>query len=224
MNEDIYEAPQPLIETSPTIGKLAEALAKAQGEMGAAVKGSENTFYKNSYADLGSVIEAGKPIHKHGLSVIQLPVGEGTVVTMLMHSSGEWIRGTLTLKATKPDAQGTGSAISYARRYMQQALLNIPSVDDDGQAAVTPELKKEPKKETKKAPRKAPRKDNKPVDAGKAVDVADGTIERLKVRDWSDGVSFNPELSSTNVVQKFNALGDEEIIEKANAWRGLNDN
>tara|TARA_R110002051_G_scaffold313411_1_gene389490 strand:- start:1683 stop:2363 length:681 start_codon:yes stop_codon:yes gene_type:complete len=224
MNEDIYEAPQPLIETSPTIGKLAEALAKAQGEMGAAVKGSENTFYKNSYADLGSVIEAGKPIHKHGLSLLQLPVGEGTVVTMLMHSSGEWIRGTLTLKATKPDAQGTGSAISYARRYMQQALLNIPSVDDDGQAAVTPELKEEPQKEPKKAPRKAPRKDKKPVvSATKAVGLADGTIERLKVRDWSEGVSFTPELSSTNVVQKFNVLSDEEILEKAKAWREKNE-
>lgn len=211
----------PLLETSPTIGKLAEALAKAQAEMGAAVKGAENTFFKNTYADLGSVIEAGKPIHKHGLAVIQLPVGEGTVVTMLMHSSNEWIRGTLTLKATKEDAQGKGSAISYARRYMQQALLNIPSVDDDGQAAVTPEVKA-PKKAPKKAAKKAAPKPA--VDAAKAVELAEGTIDRLKVKDWADGVTFSPELSSTNVVQKFNALSDEEIIEKANAWRADNAN
>ena len=90
MNEDIYEAPQPLIETSPTIGKLAEALAKAQGEMGAAVKGSENTFYKNSYADLGSVIEAGKPIHKHGLSLLQLPTqGSRLVRGSELHSRAQ---------------------------------------------------------------------------------------------------------------------------------------
>jgi hypothetical protein len=111
---------------------------------------------------------------------------------------------------------------------MQQALLNIPSVDDDGQAAVTPELKKEPKKEpkeeTKKAPRKAPRKDKTPVvDAAKAVELAEGTIDRLKVKDWADGVTFSPELSSTNVVQKFNAMDDEEILEKANAWREQNE-
>jgi hypothetical protein len=42
---------------------------------------------------------------------------EVVVVTRLAHASGEWIEGELPLPVSKADAQGYGSALTYARRY-----------------------------------------------------------------------------------------------------------
>ena len=128
------------MKSSETIEKLAEALWAAQGEMGGAVKGSANPFFKSSYADLTSVIKAIKePCQNNGLSYIQLPhrldssIG---VVTRLMHVSGQWLENDFTLPMVKSDPQAAGSAITYARRYALQALFGIPAVDDDGESAM----------------------------------------------------------------------------------------
>ena len=57
---------------SETIGKLSEALAKAQGAMQNAVKDSSNPFFKSTYADLASVWDAcRKPLSDNGLAIIQ---------------------------------------------------------------------------------------------------------------------------------------------------------
>lgn len=126
---------------SEQINELASALNKAQAEMGGAVKDSSNPFFKSKYADLASVIEACKDeLTKHGLSISQLVTsdeqGRSYVETVLMHSSGQWIASKMLLHLAKTDMQGLGSAISYARRYSLQSILNIPAVDDDGESAV----------------------------------------------------------------------------------------
>lgn len=55
---------------------------------------------------------------------------------MLIHSSGQWMRGDLLLPVSKWDAQGIGSAITYARRYSLQGFLNVAAeADDDANAA-----------------------------------------------------------------------------------------
>lgn len=126
---------------SETIAKLADALAKAQGEMSHAAKQADNPFYKSKYADLPTVIDAARPhLTKHGLSVVQLTdfdAGEAFIVTQLNHSSGEWLRSYYPVKPVKADPQGLGSAITYARRYAYQAMVGIASAadDDDGNAA-----------------------------------------------------------------------------------------
>jgi hypothetical protein len=53
----------------------------------------------------------------------------------------------LFIPATKQDAQGFGSAITYGKRYGLQAALGIASEDDDGTAAVKapPKLIEKPK-------------------------------------------------------------------------------
>jgi hypothetical protein len=61
--------------------------------------------------------------------------GGVAVETMLLHTSGEWISSTLRLPATKQDAQGYGSAITYGRRYGLMSICGVPADDDDGQAA-----------------------------------------------------------------------------------------
>ena len=127
------------MQTSEQINELATALAKAQGQMGAAKKDAENPFFKSKYADLGSVINAIKgPLSDNGLSYTQFPIREGEaagVVTRLLHASGQWMESEYTLPLAKFDSQAVGSAFTYARRYALQAIAGIPAGDDDGIAA-----------------------------------------------------------------------------------------
>jgi len=127
---------------SESISNLAKALCKAQNEMGGAVKDAKNPFFKSNYADLTAVIKAIKePFANNGLSYSQFPVtsegGGGVgVVTVLMHSSGEWLESEFYLPLAKKDPQGGGTAITYARRYALQAMAGIPTADDDAEAAM----------------------------------------------------------------------------------------
>lgn len=124
---------------SESIKSLAVAMCKAQAEMGGAHKGANNPFFKSKYADLGAVVQAVKePFANNGLSYVQFPINDGDKVgveTILMHDSGEWLMNSFTVKASKQDAQGAGSVITYCRRYGLQAVAGIPSEDDDGNGA-----------------------------------------------------------------------------------------
>ncbi|HYF40919.1 MAG TPA: ERF family protein [Ramlibacter sp.] len=141
-----HMVPMPDRMQSEDIGELAKALAKAQGEVEGAVKDAANPAFKNngrasSYATLASVWDAcRKALSGNGLAVTQTTrPGDGNTVTMvttLMHGSGQWIRGELTVKPTKSDAQGLGSAITYARRYALAAMVGVAPEDDDGEGAV----------------------------------------------------------------------------------------
>lgn len=128
------------MQKSEDIKELATALAKAQGQMKAAIKDSANPFFKSKYADFAAVVDAIKaPLSANGLSYTQLTdVEEGGVVieTVLLHSSGQWIMGRLKMPVAKQnDPQALGSAITYCRRYALQSLCGVPSDDDDGNAA-----------------------------------------------------------------------------------------
>lgn len=120
---------------SESIGKLAESMSKAQASLKSAPFNRVNPHFKNRYADLTSVIDtARKPLSENGLTFMQFVSCSGPVVsveTVIAHSSGEWISGTLSLTATKGDPQGVGSAITYAKRYGLCAALGISADDDD---------------------------------------------------------------------------------------------
>ena len=126
---------------SESIKELATALAKAQGSIKGAIKDSSNPFFKSKYADLASVVEAIRSsFAANGLSYIQTvepsQADEVRVETMILHTSGEWIScGVLALPVSKVDAQGYGSALTYARRYSLSAAVGIAPEDDDGNAA-----------------------------------------------------------------------------------------
>lgn len=126
---------------SESIKELATALAKAQGQIKGAVKDSANPFFKSKYADLASVVEAIRSAFAaNGLSYIQSvepsDKDEVRVETTILHSSGEWIGcGVLALPVSKVDAQGYGSALTYARRYSLSAATGVAPEDDDGNAA-----------------------------------------------------------------------------------------
>lgn len=130
------------METSESINEISAALAKAQGQIENAIKDSSNPFFKSKYADLTSVWAAcRKQLSENGLSVIQSPEESShgiSVVTMLCHSSGQWIRSKYSMPcdSSKLTPQVIGSAITYARRYALSAMVGIaPHDDDDGNEA-----------------------------------------------------------------------------------------
>jgi hypothetical protein len=148
--------------TSDAIDKISTALASAQGEMDGAKRGAVNPFFNSKYADLASVKDAiREPFAKAGLSVVQFPQttfqGEPaafewtakrsgevrygvrvftvvTVLTRLMHTSGQWIEDSVSAMLPNGDPQAVGSAITYLRRYALQAVAGIAAEDDDAEA------------------------------------------------------------------------------------------
>lgn len=128
------------MDKSETINELATALSAFQGEMKAVVFDAVNPFFKSKYATLSALVDNAAPLlSKHGLSVSQMCEDTGSVTTILMHKSGQFLIAKLTLLPTKNDPQGIGSAITYARRYAYASILGLVSeADDDGNVASTP--------------------------------------------------------------------------------------
>lgn len=132
----------------PEIDKLAPALVKFQKAMKAVIKGSRakvekdgRLLYSYAYADFADVQEATRePLADAELAVIQPPVGSSTdgitIVTIVLHASGQWMRGELTARPMDQKPQTVGSLITYNRRYSYSGTLGIVTEqDDDGAAA-----------------------------------------------------------------------------------------
>jgi hypothetical protein len=126
---------------SESIGALAAALSKAQADITGALKDSANPFFKSKYADLASCWDAcRKQLAANNLCVIQTTDIDSisrrpTLVTILAHSSGEWVK-SITPILTKDDSpQAQGSGITYARRYALAAIVGLAQIDDDAEAA-----------------------------------------------------------------------------------------
>lgn len=120
--------------------ELFAAMAKAFPEIEGASKDKNNPAFKSKYADLGSVVDAIKPaLIAQGLFFVQKtheqPDGV-CVETFVCHQSGQEMSfGNLFVPATKKDAQGYGSALTYARRYSLMTAFGVCPEDDDGNAA-----------------------------------------------------------------------------------------
>lgn len=121
---------------------LTVAFVKAQSEMSAVIKGANNPAFKSKYADLASVIDAVLPaLNKNGIGLVQSPSFDGEIVTVqttLIHTGGASFENSLSMRPSRPDAQGVGSAITYGRRYALLAMCGVAPEDDDGNAASGP--------------------------------------------------------------------------------------
>lgn len=140
--------------------EIAAALVKAQKEFGPALKTSTNPAFRSRYADLSACVEAVIDALNNNDIYLMQPTHEcddGVIVeTIFIHSSGEQMSsGKLHVPATKHDAQGYGSALTYARRYSLMAACGIAPEDDDGNSAVKP---KPAAAKPAAAPAKAPTK------------------------------------------------------------------
>ncbi len=120
--------------------EIASALVKAQKAFGPALKTATNPHFKKNYADLAACIEAVvDALNANGIALVQQTsdCSDGVIVeTVFVHESGEtFSSGRLHVPSTKHDAQGYGSALTYARRYSLMAACGIAPEDDDGNAA-----------------------------------------------------------------------------------------
>jgi len=133
--------------TSESVSTITPAFVKAQKAMESAKKKGANPFFKSTYADLTSVLEACKEsLNENGIAIMQPHVTEFNPVngeevhyveTVLIHESGEFFSSRTKLEiAKKNDPQALGSSITYARRYGLQSLISLPAEDDDGEKAM----------------------------------------------------------------------------------------
>lgn len=124
------------METSPSIKEISAALGSFQAEGVTVKKDGINPHFKSTFATLDNMLDTiREPLAKHGLSFAQFPDGDG-LTTILMHTSGEWMKSTAHLNMDKQTPQGQGSAITYLRRYSLAAALGIATEeDDDGNTA-----------------------------------------------------------------------------------------
>ena len=143
-NEIVVEAEVKAVEStmSETIGKIAGALAKAQGDMTMVEAKSNNPFFNSKYASLSAVLEVALPkLNENGIALVQGNrwdnVDNGFYITsMLVHSSGEWIKSEIRMPVTKKDAHGIGAATTYGRRYLLSSMVGVAQADDDGNGAI----------------------------------------------------------------------------------------
>lgn len=99
---------------------------------------------------LDGVWLAIKPtLQKHKLAVLQsfLPTDQQgiDIETTVIHESGEWVSGTLSMPAVKNDPQAFGSACTYARRYSLSAMLGVCSEEDDDAESAMRSSRRAPK-------------------------------------------------------------------------------
>lgn len=125
---------------------IAAAFVKAQKGFAPALKTNTNPHFRSKYVALDGCIEAViDALNANGIALMQ-PTHQDetgvTVETLFIHESGETLSGgKLHVPAAKQDAQGYGSALTYARRYSLMAACGIAPEDDDGNAASRRETK-----------------------------------------------------------------------------------
>lgn len=125
---------------SEQINELAKGLILFHVKCEGIKKDAKNPFFKSTYASLPKIIEAiTEPLAESGLALTMFPVDENSIYCLLMHTSGQWIDATYTMKPVKDTPQDKGSCITYARRYCISSILNLQIddilADDDGNKA-----------------------------------------------------------------------------------------
>jgi hypothetical protein len=120
------------MEQSPKIGNLARALCRFQKRSSVIAfdclaeleKEAEKTEYL--YASFTRIVDTVKPVMTGcGLSFSQLIEPDGSVTTVLMHRSGEFMRSRLLIPVEENNPQKLGIAVSYAKRYALCAILGL---------------------------------------------------------------------------------------------------
>ena len=136
-----------LQRSSETIGNLAAALAKAQGELTNPEKSLVGTLPASGrgetgktfrYASLSSGLDiVRRVLGQHEIATMQTTAtdraaGIVNLTTVLAHASGEWIASDWPVCAVAETAtpHRMGMALTYARRYSLFALVGIAGEDD----------------------------------------------------------------------------------------------
>lgn len=178
--------------------EISSALVRAQKAFGPALKSSSNPHFRSKYADLSACVEAViDGLNSNGIFLMQTShlCEDGVIVeTVFIHESGEQMSaGKLHVPASKQDAQGYGSALTYARRYALMAACGIAPEDDDGNGA-----SKKPDHQKPEPPKPEQPKTEKPPAK------AEGTPGK-----WQITVKTKPDASPTDFI---NAVAEMTVV------------
>jgi len=137
------------MKRSENISDLVQAFNKCQIELKDVYKGTQGYGY--NYASLDKVYDEIRPkMTSHGLALTHQKSfnrEDNTIelVSLLMHTSGEWIEyfGSLPFAPMKQmnDYQASGSGFTYLERYQTSAIFAITSdedIDAQGEQEPTP--------------------------------------------------------------------------------------
>ena len=190
--------------------ELFAAMAKAFASIEGATKDSNNPHFKTKYADLGAVVNAIKPaLVANGLWFAQVnheQSGGVCVETILCHATGQQFSfGKLFVPAGKQDAQGYGSALTYARRYSLLTAFGVCPEDDDGNAAVA-------------APKTAPAPMIDQTQRGIIIDLAKAAevnIMTILESYGANNIDALTEAQGEKIIKRLNATIDQRNIDKA---------
>ncbi len=137
---------------------IQEKLLEFQSTVETIKKDGANSFFKkpdgkaSSYATLPNILENVKPILNALKILVTQPILNGNVYTRLTCTETKEFEECFISLPTGLNAQQTGSAITYYRRYTITSLLALEiDEDDDGNKASQPnkpEHKEAEKKET----------------------------------------------------------------------------
>ena len=125
------------MEQSENIAEISAALSKAQAEIRNPAKNIQNTFLKNKYADLTSVLNCIRPVcAANGLAFMQTVEAYGdrvAVTSQVTHLSGQWIRQVASVAISaqaKNPMQDLGSIATYLKRFQSQSMFSICGDED----------------------------------------------------------------------------------------------
>ena len=132
------------MEKSNQINELAKALVKFQQGLEPIKHDSENTQGDYTFASLNQILKSIRPkLIKCGLTITQFPSGTNGLLTLLLHSSGEYIMDTHIVTPENPTPQGVGSAITYQRRQAISSVLSL-NIESESESDNKPTKKSSP--------------------------------------------------------------------------------
>jgi len=127
--------------TATKANTMAQDFVALYGALnGKVVRDSKNPHFRSSYASAASLVDTLRPtIVANNFAYIQWPTQAAGGMLMnakLLHISGdEMVFDPMFVPVDKANAQGVGSALTYAQRYQTKAIFNIAEDDDDGNEA-----------------------------------------------------------------------------------------
>ena len=128
-----------------TAKELFEAWYNVKKKLGShVVAQGKNPHFGNDYIMLDSLInKIDKACKAYDLGIMQFPTGEGLITILLHRESGHYIQSYYKLILDKQTPQGVGSALTYAKRQILQAMFGLsagPEEDDDAEGSVEREV------------------------------------------------------------------------------------
>jgi hypothetical protein len=201
------------------------ALAAAQVEMGAPVKGSVNPAFRSKYADLADVVRAVAPaLNANGIAFYHYttsPDGGGAqlyMTTALVHGATDTrLECSVPLIVSKQDMHGFKSATTYAKRIGLESVTGVAPEDDDGNAAA-----KSPPAQSRSFTRMADEVMTPAPDTGEAVYDGSGGDGGVIRQTWEE-IVLSQLPTNANPRQKAEAYANQLIAEfrKYKSLRGL---